>query len=72
MCARCVVMFYFCVLHALHEDLLDWKIQCPTVGVLCENCVIAQSCVFEVSWGMKNIRDVGVDTSNYPVQSSVA
>lgn len=53
MCARCVVMFYFCVLHALHEDLLDRKIQCPTVGVLCENCVIAQSCVFEVSWGMK-------------------
>ena len=28
----------------------------------CENCAIAEGCLLEVSWPMKNIRDVEVDT----------
>ena len=32
----------------------------------CENCAIAESCLLEVSWPMKNIRDVEVDISNLP------
>ena len=30
----------------------------------CENCAIAEGCLLEVSWPMKNIRDVEVDTLN--------
>ena len=53
------------ILNALHVDSSDGKIQCPTVdAVLCENCAIAESCLLEVSWGMKSTRDVGVDISD--------
>lgn len=47
------------------RGFFGWKIQCPTVdAVLCENCAIAESCLLEVSWGMKSTRDVGVDISD--------
>lgn len=32
----------------------------------CENCAIAEGCLLEVSWPMKNIRDVEVDTLDLP------
>ena len=69
MCALCVVtvMLLCWILHALPEDSSDGKNQCPTIdGVLCENCAMGKGCVLEVAWGMKSIRDVGVDTSDLP------
>ena len=51
------------MLSALHEDSSCEK-NAPLLMWCCENCAIAEGCLLEVSWPMKNLRDVEVDTFN--------
>ena len=43
-----------------------WKNNARLLMWCCENCAIAEGCLLEVSWPMKNIRDVEVDTLDLP------
>ena len=43
-----------------------WKNDTRLLMWCCENCAIAEGCLLEVSWPMKNIRDVEVDTLDLP------
>ena len=57
------VVFLCWMLSALHEDSSCEK-NAPLLMWCCENCAIAEGCLLEVSWPMKNLRDVEVDTFN--------
>ena len=56
------VVFLCWMLNALHEDSSCEKHIAGQLMWCCENCAIAEGCLLEVSWPMKNIRDVEVDT----------
>ncbi len=56
-------VFLCWMLSALHEDSSCEK-NAPLLMWCCENCAIAEGCLLEVYWPMKNLRDVEVDTFN--------
>ena len=60
------VMLLCCSLNALHEDPSGEKINARLLMWCRENCAIAEGCLLKVSWVLKNILDVGVDTSDLP------
>ena len=54
------------MLNALHEDSSCEENNARLLMRCFENCAIAEGCLLEVSWPMKNIRDVEVDTLDLP------
>ena len=67
----CFVLWLWCFCAAAWMPcmrILRVKNQCPTVDVVLWKLhySIAEGCLLKVSWVLKNIRDVGVDTSDLP------